>query len=254
MGEFVIEQRSGHVLTLTLNRPEVLNAMHSPAHAELDAAFERFGADDDLWVAIVTGAGRAFCAGSDLRHKPGPRKPGQHMFGHAWRPWLTKPVIAAVNGLAYGGGWELVLGCDIVVADPAAKFALSEPRVGLAALGGGAARLPLRMPYHLAMELLLTGRAIDAATAHARGLVNAVSEPGEVMALARRYAEEILLCAPRAVAMTKAIATAAIEPEGLMAELGETNAARLKELFATEDSREGRAAFLEKRAPRWSNR
>jgi len=254
MGEFITEQHDGHVLTITLNRPEVLNAMHDPAFAELNAALDRFAADDDLWVAILTGAGRGFCAGFDIRTTPAPPQPGEHMFRNTYRPHLLKPLIAAVNGAAYGNGWELALGCDIVVADPSAKFALSEPRIGLVALAGGAARLPLRMPYHLAMELLLTGRAIDAATAHRHGVVNAISEPGEVMALARRYAEELLRCAPRALAMTKQIAIAAAEPEALMAELGELSHATLAELFKTEDSLEGRTAFLEKRAPQWRNR
>lgn len=254
MGEFVTEQQDGHVLTITLNRPEVLNAMHDPAFAELNEVFARFSANDDLWVAILTGAGRGFSAGFDVRHKPAPPQPGEHMFRNTYRPHILKPLIAAVNGVAYGGGWELALGCDIIVADPSAKFALSEPRIGLVALAGGAARLPLRMPHHLAMELLLTGRAIDAETAHRHGVVNAISEPGEVLALARRYADEILLCAPRAVAMTKEIAIAASEPKALMAEQGELNLLKLAELFTTEDSQEGRTAFLEKRAPQWRNR
>lgn len=254
MGEFITEQQDGHVLTITLNRPEVLNAMHDPAFAELNGAFDRFAANDDLWVAILTGAGRGFSAGFDVRHTPAPPRPGEHMFRNTYRPRLLKPIIAAVNGVAYGGGWELALGCDIVVADPSARFALSEPRIGLVALAGGATLLPLRMPYHLAMELLLTGRAIDAATAHRHGVVNAISDPGEVMALARRYAEEILLCAPRALAMTKQIAMAAAEPKALLDDLGELNHQTLAALFKTEDSLEGRKAFLEKRAPQWRNR
>ena len=144
MPEFCRIDKSDHIMTVTMERPERLNAMHPPGNAELGEVFDDFAADDDMWVAIVTGAGRGFCAGNDLRYQAerGKRAPMPRGFGGLTSRFdLVKPVIAAVNGVSMGGGFEIALACDIIVASDRAVFALPEPRVGLAALAGGLNRL-----------------------------------------------------------------------------------------------------------------
>ena len=143
--EFCKVESSNHILTVTINRPERLNALHPPGNAELGEVFDDFASNDDLWVAIITGAGRGFSAGNDLRHQAegGERVPTPRGFGGLSSRWdLTKPVIAAVNGVAMGGGFEIALSCDLIIASDQALFALPEPKVGLAALAGGLQRLP----------------------------------------------------------------------------------------------------------------
>jgi hypothetical protein len=169
MGKFVKTQAEGHILTVTLDRPGVLNALHAPACHELAAIWDDFAANDDLWVAIINGTGKAFCAGHDLVDGFFDAMPESGWAGLARRESLNKPLICAVQGYAFGGGWEIAMACDIVIADTSAAFALPEPRVGFAALGGGANRLVRRMPWHVAMGLLLTGNRIDAETAHRWG-------------------------------------------------------------------------------------
>ena len=193
---------------MTLNRPEVMNALHPPLNAELDAVWADFMADDELWVAILTGAGeRAFCAGSDLKFRVAeadeqelrrPHLGRSHILDSCW-----KPIIAAVNGYAVGGGLELALHCDIIVAADHARFGLPEARRGLLADAGGVINLPRRIPYHLAMSLLLTGRLIPAAEAYRYGLVNEVVPQAELMATAARWADEVLACGPLAVQAAK---------------------------------------------------
>ena len=161
--------RDGHLLTITLNRPAVLNSLNAAACFELDRIWTDFAADPDLWVAIVTGDGRAFCAGHDLTDAPDEPMPESGWAGIAQRAPIPKPIIAAVNGHAYGGGFEIALATDIIVLDENAKLALSEPRVGAVALGGGAQRLMRKAPAAIAMGMLLTGRSIDAAAAHRMG-------------------------------------------------------------------------------------
>src|SRR6516225_2504608 len=188
--EFVKVDREGPVTTVTLNRPEVMNALHSPAHFELDEAFNAFRDDPEQWVAIVTGAGeRAFSAGNDLKHQAGGGKmesPPSGFAGLTSRFDLTKPVIAAVNGVAMGGGFEIALACDIIVASENAVFALPEPRVGLAALAGGLHRLPRAIGLKRAMGMILTGRRVSAREGFELGFVNEVAAPGELMAVAGR--------------------------------------------------------------------
>ncbi|MEC8792955.1 MAG: enoyl-CoA hydratase-related protein, partial [Pseudomonadota bacterium] len=166
MPEFCTAERDGHVLTITINRPERMNALHSPAHYEMDALFNEFESDPDLWVAILTGAGeRAFSAGNDLRWQAegGTRdRPASGFGGLTSRFDRTKPLIAAVNGVAMGGGFEMALACDVIIAAENARFALPEPRVGLAALAGGLHRLPRMIPLKRAMGMILTGRHVPA--------------------------------------------------------------------------------------------
>ena len=252
MGQFIKAGRDGHILTITLDRPEVLNALHAPACRELSDLLDDFGRDDSLWIAIITGAGRAFCAGHDVKDGFHDAMPETGWAGLSRRYDLFKPLIAAVNGPAAGGGWEIALACDIVVAEEGATFSLPEAKVGAAATGGGARRLPQRLSWHLAMELLLTGKRIDAAAAPRLGLVNEVVGPGQALEAARRYADAMLACAPLSLRATKRIALASLESEArevqhLAAELNE-------QLKRTDDNREGVDAFVAKRPPRWRGR
>lgn len=250
--------RDGPMLTITIDRPAVLNALDPPAHAALHAAFDAFAADPDLRVAILTGAGaRAFCVGTDLKAKAVTGRDDHPVtgFGGITRRFdLEKPVIAAVNGAAIGGGVELILACDIAVAADTAVFSLPEPHVGLAASGGGGIqRLVRQIPFKHALDLLLTGRRIDAAEACAMGLVGTVVPPARLMATAMERARQILQGAPLAIAAAKQVAARSLEAEGLEAALRQTYPA-LETMLRSEDAREGPKAFAEKRKPDWKGR
>jgi len=252
MGQFIKAERDGHILTITLDRPEVLNALHAPACRELSDLLDDFGRDDSLWIAIITGAGRAFCAGHDVKDGFHDAMPETGWAGLSRRYDLFKPLIAAVNGPAAGGGWEIALACDIVVAEEGATFSLPEAKVGAVATGGGARRLPQRLSWHLAMDLLLTGKRIDAAEAARLGLVNEVVGAGQVLEAARRYADAMLACAPLSLQATKRLALASVEAGARDVQL---LAAQLnEELKQTADNREGVDAFVAKRPPRWLGR
>ena len=247
-------EREGHLLVVTFTRPEAANALNTEACQQLHGLFDEFSQDPSLWVAIVTGAGeRAFCAGMDLKDSArgeGLRLPPSGFAGLTHRFDNFKPVIAAVNGAAYGGGMELVLACDLVVASEQARFALSEPRVGVAALAGGVHRLVRQIGQKAAMSMLLTGRAVDATEALRMGFVNEVVPQQDVLARARALADQVLACAPRAVRATKQLAL-----EGLDHPLSTAMARQYTEVDAmlrSPDVREGARAFAEKRAPVWS--
>src|SRR5215207_1404273 len=174
MGSYSTTERDGHLFIVTINRPEVMNALHPPASAELSTVCDEFAADTELWVAILTGAGdRSFSAGNDLKYTAAnanqmtrPRGPMRGGFGGITSRFdLFKPTIAAVNGWAMGGGCEMALACDIVIAAENARFGLPEPRVGLFAGAGGVHRLPRQIPLKIAMGMMLTGKAIEAAEA-----------------------------------------------------------------------------------------
>jgi len=254
MGEFCKVERDGHVTTITIDRPEVMNAIHPPASRELSAAFDAFAADPDAWVAILTGAGeKAFSAGNDLKFQAAGNAidgPPTGFAGITSRFDLAKPVIAAVNGLALGGGFEIVLACDVAIASENASFGLPEPRVGLAALAGGLHRLPRQIGLKPAMGMLLTGRRVGAREALALGIVNEVVPAGELMAAARRWADQICECSPVSVRATKRVVQ-----EGLAhASLREAMEARypaISELVKSEDFVEGPRAFAQKRKPNW---
>lgn len=255
--EFADVVREGPLTIVTINRPVSHNALHGPAQRELASIFDDFAADDSQWVAIITGAGdKAFCAGHDLKLEPvlSPSMAAAPGFGGlAARFDLTKPVIAAVNGIAMGGGFELVLACDLAVASSNAVFALPEPRVGLAALGGGIQRLPHQLGLKRAMQILLTGRRVSAEEALEVGLINEIAE-GSALDAARRLANEVLACSPMAVRATK---EAALHSLSTSIEEGMSDAwdyPAMKAMLASEDASEGPLAFGEKRTPQWTGR
>src|SRR6056297_3528021 len=189
--EFLKVEREGPLTIVTINRPEVYNALHPPAHWEFDKVFTEFRDDPDQWIAIVTGAGdKAFSAGNDLKYQAagGPRhRPDSGFAGITNRYDIAKPIIAAVNGWAMGGGFETALACDLIIAAENATFALPEPRVGLAAGAGGIHRLPRHIPFKQAMGMILTGRRVGAAEGKELGFVNEVVPEGEALAGAKRW-------------------------------------------------------------------
>jgi len=259
MPEFCEVERDDRLLVVTLNRPEVMNALHPPANAELERVFDDFVADDGLWVAIVTGAGdRAFSAGNDLKYTAA-QSGGRVEVNPKGFAGLTarydnpKPVIAAVNGLAMGGGFEIALACDLIVAADHALFALPEPRVGLAALAGGMHRLPRAIPLKQAMGMLLTGRRVSAEEGLRMGFVNEIVPRGEALAGARAWAEQILECAPLSVRASKRVARETLAHPTLEA-AEQASYPSIRTVMKSEDFREGPRAFAEKRRPDWKGR
>jgi len=258
MGEFCRAERDGNLFVVTINRPERMNALHPPGNAEMAALLDEFEQDPDLWMAIITGEGdRAFCAGNDLRYQAeGNDMSGQPAagFGGLTNRWdLNKPVIAAVNGVAMGGGFEIALACDIIVASENARFALPEPRVGLAALAGGVHRLPRHIGLKRAMTMMLTGRHVPAAEGQELGFVAEVVPEGEVVDCARRWAAMILECSPMSIRATKEAAMHGLDRAGVR-EAHEAKYPAVSAMVKSEDYIEGPKAFSEKRPPAWKGR
>jgi len=255
--DFLSVEKAGRITIVTINRPERHNALNAEAQVELDHAFNAFEADDEQWVAILTGAGaKAFCAGHDLR-SPMPLSsadlPPSGFGGVTSRFTLTKPIIAAVNGIAMGGGFEIALACDIVVASKNASFALPEVKVGLAALGGGILRLPQEIGLKRAMGLMLTGRHLTAAEGLSLGFINEVVET-DALAGAKRWAEEILACSPMSVRATKATALQGLGEPLPSAMEAQWSYPAVRSMLESEDATEGPAAFAAKRAPEWKGK
>lgn len=255
--QFCKVAREGHVLVVTLNRPERMNALHPPANFELEQVFDAFAADDDLWIAILTGEGdRAFCAGNDLRYQAEGNKievPKTGFAGLTARFNCNKPLIAAVNGMAMGGGFEIALACDIIIAADSAVFALPEPRVGLAALAGGLHRLTREIPLKQAMGMILTGRRVSAAEGAALGFVNDVVPQAELMAAARRWADLMLECSPMSLRASKEVVREGMD-KATFAEAYAAPYEAVKALFHSQDVIEGPMAFAQKRKPNWTGK
>jgi crotonobetainyl-CoA hydratase len=246
----------GPLLTLTIDRPEVLNSLHPDAHRELADAFDRYAADPALRVAIVTGAAeRAFCVGTDLKALDATgdhTKPSTGFAGITHRFDLWKPLIAAVNGLCLGGGMEILAACDLAVAAAHAQFGLPEPRVGLAALGGGLLqRLPRQVGMKDAMALVLTARRIPAEEARRIGLINEIVPAAELMSRARALADDILACAPLAIQASKQVMLRSLAQADLASTMHE-DYPLAQRMLASDDAREGPKAFAEKRPPKWT--
>lgn len=258
--EFLRYEKRGRIAYVTINRPERLNALHGAANGEMLAAFTEFRDDPEAWIAILTGAGeRAFSAGNDLRATAEQDQQNDQPTSTASRgPFggitsgfnCWKPIIAAVNGYALGGGLELAMSCDVIIAADHAELGLPEPRVGLVAAAGGTHRLPRHVPHKIAMGMMLTGRRIKAQEAHRIGLVNEVVPLSELMPTAERWASEMLECAPISLRASKQMALQGLDwplefsisrPYSEQQRMG-TSADRI----------EGPRAFAEKRKPNWT--
>jgi enoyl-CoA hydratase/carnithine racemase len=258
VGDFATFRLDSHVATITYNRPDALNAVNADMRRDLNAAFSRVRDDEDVWVAIVTGAGRAFCVGADLRDGAGAagefagtfwEKPTLNSFESGWE--IFKPVIAAVNGYCLGYGFTLATWCDFVLASDRAEFGLPEVRLGVPAVVASI-RLPQRINWADAMELLLTGERVDAERAHAMGLVWKVVSHEALLDEAHTLATRLLRGAPLAQRVMKEMAMRTRHMPSLEAiRFGET----MRHVAArTQDAVEGFQASVEKRPPRWTAR
>jgi enoyl-CoA hydratase len=247
----VLTEQRGHVLVITLNRPHVMNSSDDETADQLCAALDLLDEQDDLFVGVLTGAGGNFSTGADLKalQRTGTiRDTPRGDFGIFQRPPL-KPLIAAVEGYAIAGGLEACLCCDLIVAAADARFAIPEVRHNLVAQGGGLFRLPVRIPYHIAMEMALTADFKDAEFMHRVGLVNRVVEPGHALEEAVSWAEALLENGPTALAATKQII--ARSGDWTEAEAFSAQAALARPALESADRHEGLAAFAEKRTPIW---
>jgi acetyl-CoA C-acetyltransferase len=257
--KFVETETQGRVLWVTINRPEVMNSLHPPCHEELHEVWNNFRDNPDLWIAVLTGKGtKAFSAGNDLKwtaQNQGqlPTPPDSGFGGLTNRFDLNKPVIAMVNGFALGGGFEMALSCDLIIASDSASFALPEPNVGLYAAAGGTQRLIRHLPLKTAMGMMLTAKRISAAEAQSLGLVNEVAAPENLRATTERWVTEILACSPLSIRATKETAMGSLD-RPLQESIHPGQYPSVRALFSSEDMIEGPLAFSQKRAPTWKGR
>jgi enoyl-CoA hydratase len=259
-----------HVVTITINRPEARNSLDMEHFFQLRSSWERFGEDDDAYVAIVTGVGQDFCVGADLKtYIPQITALQKKMLDgevgeiDGYRlddgvkavlrgTTLYKPIIAAINGNCVAGGMEMLGGCDLRVASDIARFGVMEPKRGLFAGGGTTVRLPRQIPYPAAMELLLCADRVSASRAYEMGLLNEVCRPADLMERALDYAHRITANGPFAIRKTKESVLRGLATD--MEEAYRIESEISGEVFSSEDAKEGPKAFAEKRLPNWQNR
>jgi enoyl-CoA hydratase/carnithine racemase len=260
MPDFCKAERQGRILVVTINRPDVMNSLHPPANRELAKVWDDFAADPELWIGIITGAGdRAFSAGNDLKHQASGGdmrgQPESGFGGLTSRFGMSKPVIAAVNGVAMGGGFEIALACDIIVASAEkAVFALPEPRVGLAALAGGLQRLPRMVPLKQAMGMILTGRRVSAQEGKELGFVTDVAPHDELLKRALGWAEQMLECSPLSIRASKQTVMGSLGVADLRESMENSRYPAIGEMARSQDFIEGPKAFAEKRKPNWKGK
>jgi enoyl-CoA hydratase len=250
----VLTERRGGVLVVTINRPHARNAINHAVAQGIAAAMDTLDGDSELSVGILTGAEGTFCSGMDLKafaRGEWPHVEGRGFAGITFSP-PVKPLIAAVEGWALAGGCEVVLSCDLIIAAESAKFGIPEVKRGLAAAAGGLFRLPVRIPYHVAMEFVLTGDPVDAARAYELGLVNKVTATGGALDAALEMAGRIAANGPLAVVASKKIIQHANGWSDEEARLNQMSV--LRPVMTSEDAQEGAKAFAEKRAPIWRSR
>jgi len=252
--EPVLTERRGNVLLITLNRPEVRNAVNAALAAGLAGALEELDAEESLSVGVLTGAGGFFCAGMDLGAfvKGESAWFGDRGFAGITQRSARKPLIAAIEGFAVAGGLEIALACDLIVAARGAKLGIPEVKRSLVAAGGALLRMPRRMPYHVVMELALTGDVLPAERFAELGLVNRVAEPGAAVETALELAGSLAGNAPLALIASKQILQEQFDWSS--AQMWERQGVISGPVFASEDAREGSEAFKEKRAPVWKGR
>mgnify|MGYP000441927017 FL=1 len=251
MSDPVLTEVRGNILIVTLNRPEAKNAANKALAEGVAAAMERLDSDNDLRVGIITGAGGTFCSGMDLKGflaGETPQIPGKGFAGLTEAP-PAKPLIAAVDGYALAGGFEIALACDLIVANKDSKFGIPEVKRGLAAAAGGLVRLPRQIPQRLAMELALTGEFVSAQRAYEMGLINRIVD-GVALDGALQLAEAISANGPLAVAASKQVIRE--QQDWSQAEQWKNQYALTAKVFTSSDAREGAAAFAQKRAPNWT--
>jgi enoyl-CoA hydratase len=252
--EPVLTERRGNVLVITLNRPEVRNAVNAALAAGVAGALEELDSDDGLAIGVLTGAGGFFCAGMDLGAFVKGESPwfGDRGFAGIAQRSARKPLIAAIEGFAVAGGLEIALACDLIVAARGAKMGIPEAKRSIVAAGGALLRLPRRMPYHLVMELALTGDPFPAERFHELGVVNRLAEPGSALDGALELAAQLSRNGPLALAASKRILQE--QHDWSSAEMWEKQGAITGPVMVSEDAKEGASAFKEKRDPVWKGR
>jgi len=255
MMETILVEVADGVRKVTLNRPEVLNSINAQMHAELEVAFNQYAAAPDEHLCVITGSGRAFCAGSDLKAAVAEGRKPYPAHGYAGlieRFDCPKPFVAAVNGLALGGGFELALACDVILAADGASFGLPEPLVGAVALGGGLHRLARQVPLKQAMGMILSSRRVGADEGYRMGFVTEMAGEDGLEALTSRFAADVLKASPVSIRTSKAlVVTGLAQPDMAAAMLAQHGDPAFAAWMASEDAREGPRAFAEKRSPQW---
>jgi enoyl-CoA hydratase len=250
--EYIHSETADNILTITIDRPEARNAFNKEMALQMEAIIDGFEEDDQLWVAIIRGEGQSFSAGQDLKSEPAVAKK-RGGFGIMGMP-PKKPLIAAIDGYALAGGMELTLSCDLIVATTTSQFGLMEVKRGLLAVGGGCFRLPRRVPYHVAMDMILTGEMKTAEEMKHFGLVNRLAEPGQALEVAMELARVITANSPVAVQAAKEVAGRSAAELWKDSEGWSNQGEAFMRIQKSEDLREGLTAFAEKRDPVWKGR